>query len=170
MSTALKYQPSLGPAELSADTRAWTTIADLMETSAKASGVGAGSGAQNLDARVYVDRMARDGLPVGAVEKLIAELRHRGGGLERVVSAIYSARRQAKGERLSTDESGKILRLACLIFMAIAVFGDAKKAGRWMREPRAALDGLSPQDAMQTETGGQMVEELLTQLESGYFA
>ena len=50
------------------------------------------------------------------------------------------------------------------------VFGDAAKAGRWLRKHNRALNGQVPLQLLQTETGGRAVEELLGQIDHGIFA
>jgi putative toxin-antitoxin system antitoxin component (TIGR02293 family) len=87
-----------------------------------------------------------------------------------VVAERTLARRKAKSELLTVEETDRALRLARTATDAQRVFGDAVKAGRWLRKPNRALNGLEPLRLLQTETGGRTVEELLGQIDHGIFA
>ncbi|MXW50842.1 MAG: DUF2384 domain-containing protein [Gammaproteobacteria bacterium] len=54
--------------------------------------------------------------------------------------------------------------------MAEAVLGSPERALAWLRRPRRAFGGISAMGLLQTEAGGQIVEETLGQLDEGYFA
>ncbi|MCK7553252.1 MbcA/ParS/Xre antitoxin family protein [Marinobacter goseongensis] len=60
-------------------------------------------------------------------------------------------------------------RAARLIAQAEAIFGNAENAQRWLSKPKRQLNGLSPNEAMQDEQGAQLVDQLLKQIDSGYF-
>jgi len=60
-------------------------------------------------------------------------------------------------------------RAARLIAQAETVFGNEETARRWLSKPKRQLNGLSPNEAMQNERGAQLVEQLLKQIDSGYF-
>jgi len=60
-------------------------------------------------------------------------------------------------------------RLDQLTAQAEAVFASADVAQRWLSKPKKQLNGLSPNEAMQDEHGAQLVDQLLKQIDSGYF-
>ncbi len=68
------------------------------------------------------------------------------------------------------DESGRLIRAAKIFAMADVVFGDHDLAIKWLNKPRKAIGDMSALDAMQTEAGAILVEEVLGQIDSGYFA
>ena len=143
--------------ESTADMRAMARISAFMETP--------------LNSRMDVDRLVRAGLPAAFAAFVAAPERHYSMQEFRwAIPPRTLAQRQARGERLNPDESGKMMRAARLTLMAEELFGDARKAARWMRRPLSALGGASALDAMQTEAGGQAVEDLLMQMEFGHFA
>ena len=123
-----------------------------------------------LDAPMDIDRAGRDGLPIKILDLLVRERDYTKREFSWAVSPRSLFRHKVNGGKLNLDESFKILRAARLTLMAEEVFGDEEKARRWMHEPREALEGMSAMEAMQTEVGGQQVEELLGQIESGYCA
>jgi putative toxin-antitoxin system antitoxin component (TIGR02293 family) len=54
--------------------------------------------------------------------------------------------------------------------MAIIVFGDAKKARSWMSRPHKALGDRSALEVMETAEGCKLVQELLGQIDHGFYA
>ncbi|MBB5546568.1 type II RES/Xre toxin-antitoxin system antitoxin [Paraburkholderia fungorum] len=78
--------------------------------------------------------------------------------------------RRQNGERLSTEESDKAIRLAKIVAQAEAVFGDQEKAVRWLRRQQTRFAGKNALEMMATEQGGRLVEEALVQIDEGYFA
>ena len=117
-----------------------------------------------------LDTVIRQGLSPNFITLLVDQQGYTRQELKWVIAPRTLNHREDRGEKLTLDESGKLIRAARLTLMAEEVFGDTAKAERWMHKPRSALGGISAMEAMQTETGGQMVEELLVQMESGYFA
>ena len=68
------------------------------------------------------------------------------------------------------EESDKAVRVARLTSLADEVFGDDEKAGRWLRKPKQPFDKRCPLEMLRTEAGARIVEEMLLQLDYGFFA
>jgi len=79
------------------------------------------------------------------------------------------ARRKAKHETLTLEETDKALRLARISSEADRVFGDPEKSARWLRQPNSALSGQTPLELLKSETGAIAVNELLGQIDHGMF-
>ena len=122
-----------------------------------------------LKTAVDVVRLTQKGIEPRAVDQLIEQ-----GFSKAEVSWIVPARtlthRRQKKERLTAEESGRWLRAARLKALATEVLGDDDKALRWLHKPRRAFDNLSAMELMKTEAGAQLVEEMLGQLDAGYYA
>ena len=88
---------------------------------------------------------------------------------ELVIPKRTLARRTAGKTPLTTDETDKAVRLARIAVEAERTFGNAEKAGRWLRRETPALSGKAPIDLLGTETGSRIVEELLGQIDHGMF-
>ncbi len=58
---------------------------------------------------------------------------------------------------------------APVLTLAISVFGDPTKAGRWLSKPKHQLGGKTPLELIDTEAGAKAVEEMLHQIEHGIF-
>ncbi|WP_084570830.1 antitoxin Xre/MbcA/ParS toxin-binding domain-containing protein [Methylosinus sp. PW1] len=86
-----------------------------------------------------------------------------------VVPKRTLARRLAKKEPLTVEETDRALRLARIGAQAERVFGNPEKAGRWLRKPSPALAGQTPIAMLRSETGAQLVAELLGQIAHGMF-
>lgn len=86
-----------------------------------------------------------------------------------VVPKRTLARRVAKKEPLTPDETDKALRLSRISQQADGVFGDPEKADRWLRKPSSALSGQTPMALLKSESGAQAVSELLGQIAHGMF-
>ena len=78
--------------------------------------------------------------------------------------------RRQNGRPLTANETGCFLRAVKIRAMAEAVLGNPETALAWLRKPRRSFGDISAMELLQTEAGGQVVEESLGQLDAGYFA
>jgi putative toxin-antitoxin system antitoxin component (TIGR02293 family) len=78
------------------------------------------------------------------------------------------ARRRALNQPLTVEETDKALRLARIGKLAQSVFGDADKAGRWMRKPKTSLDGATPLAYLASENGARLIEDMLYRIDAGF--
>jgi putative toxin-antitoxin system antitoxin component (TIGR02293 family) len=103
-----------------------------------------------------IDRLAHAGVPP----------RH----LDFIIPPRTLSHRRHKGERLTHDESDRAMRVARLLALADAVFGDHTKALVWLGAPAGLFAGKSGFELMVSEAGARMVEEALLRIDEGYFA
>ena len=112
-------------------------------------------------------RAVRDGLPIAALERLIAD----GVVDEREVEAHLIPRRTLFARRqkgtLSREQSDVVVRLARIQAFAEDVLGDRERARGWLRDPNGALDGLMPLSLLDTDEGGRLVEAVLGRIAYG---
>lgn len=114
----------------------------------------------------------RAGLPMSAFERLqsFLEVPARELGAVLSISERTLARRKDQG-RLKPEESDRLLRLARLAELALAVFeGDRKRARAWLVRPKTLLNGEAPIERADTEAGAREVEDMLYALEFGFAA
>ena len=90
--------------------------------------------------------------------------------LDWIVPARTLAYRRRNKQRLKPGETDRFLRAVKILATAEAVFGSREKALRWLRKLRRTFDGTSAMELMRTEAGGQLVEEVLGQVDEGFFA
>ena len=118
------------------------------------------------DAQDFV-KAVRSGLPFEVFEKLRSFLEvpalRLGAALR--ISERTLARRKGRG-RLTPEESDRLLRLARIAEMALVVFEEnVEGARRWMTRPKALLDGESPLERSDTETGSREITDMLYAVE-----
>ena len=113
--------------------------------------------------------IAEDGLPVVSIEILydigltFSEIH----GL--VIPARTLKHRKEKRQPLSVEESDRTLRLAKVVALADQVFGNHEKALRWLRQENSRLEGRAPMDLLRTEAGGDLVRQMLYQIDEGIY-
>jgi putative toxin-antitoxin system antitoxin component (TIGR02293 family) len=115
--------------------------------------------------------LAEQGLPTESV----AQLRDYGLTFTEVAEIVIPPRtlkhRKARGERLSTEESERLLRVIRILTLAEKIFGDRDKSLMWLREPdHFRLNGRNCLTVLRTEAGGHVVENMLGQIDHGYFS
>ncbi len=90
--------------------------------------------------------------------------------LDWVINAKTLSRRIKNDELLNSAETDRFIRVARLTALAETVFGNIEKAQTFLAKPRERWNGKNGSELMQTDNGGRMVEELLQQLNHGFFA
>lgn len=104
----------------------------------------------------------------------IAYLRDVGLTFSEVSAVVISPRtlkhRKARGERLSHEETERVLRVARILALAEQVFANPEKALLWLRMPDDGLKNRTPLSMLTTEAGGRVVESMLWQIDDGIYA
>jgi putative toxin-antitoxin system antitoxin component (TIGR02293 family) len=77
--------------------------------------------------------------------------------------------RRSRREKLTVEESDRVLRAIRVLSLAESVYGSRERALAWLRKPHARLDGRAPLSLLKTDTGSRIVEELLVQIDEGMF-
>lgn len=90
--------------------------------------------------------------------------------LDWVINAKTLSRRIKNEELLNSAETDRFIRVARLTALVETVFGNVEKAQDFLAKPRERWNGKTGSELMQTDNGGRMVEELLQQLNHGFFA
>ncbi len=108
-------------------------------------------------------------LPLSVIDRLLAE-----GVSKQEINLVAPQRtlahRRANEERLTIDESDRAVRLARVVAQTESVFGNKEKAMAWLRQPMKRFEGNTPIDMLATDVGSRMVEEMLVQIDEGFFA
>lgn len=77
--------------------------------------------------------------------------------------------RRSRREKLTVEESDRVLRVIRVLSLAESVYGSRERALAWLRAPHARLDKRTPLSLLKTDTGSRIVEELLVQIDEGIF-
>jgi putative toxin-antitoxin system antitoxin component (TIGR02293 family) len=111
------------------------------------------------------------GVPIATFEAFAAS---SGFAMKILMEVIIPARtlkhRRNRKEPLNVDESDRLARVVRLYNLAAHVFGNPEKARKWLSSPKHRFEQRSPLSMMRTESGGHQVEEMLVQIDEGYFA
>ena len=122
---------------------------------------------EEVSSEADLARLVLHRIPLKALEHV-----KRGGISEReierfVIPARTRRHRLSRREKLTVDESDRLVRLTRVQALAEDVFGDATKANRWLREPLGVLDDKPPLDLADTDTGARVVEQILAKIDWG---
>lgn len=113
-------------------------------------------------------RLAREGLDLDSVS-VLAKLGYPNNDLAWIITQQTMTSRIRRKQKLTFEESVKVIRVARLTARAKLTFGDSKKAIRWLRKSKTELGGMTPLQAMQDEFGARAVRELLERVDSGFY-
>ena len=114
-------------------------------------------------------RVVEDRLAPSVINRLVSR------GIERseIDAVIIPLRtlqhRRSRREKLTVEESDRVLRVIRVLALAESVYGSRERALAWLRRPHARLDGRAPLSLLNTGTGSRIVEELLVQIDEGMF-
>jgi putative toxin-antitoxin system antitoxin component (TIGR02293 family) len=115
--------------------------------------------------------MIRHGVSPSAVDALTGFLDISQSELSDALDIPLRTLVRRKGaERLPSDESAKLVRVARVIERAEDVFEDPDAARDWLTSPNSALDGETPVSLLDTEIGAEAVMDTLGRIEHGVFA
>jgi putative toxin-antitoxin system antitoxin component (TIGR02293 family) len=88
---------------------------------------------------------------------------------ETVIPSRTLQHRRSRREKLTLEESDRVLRIVRILSFAEAVYGNRERALAWLRKPHARLEERAPLSLVKTDTGSRIVEELLIQVDEGMF-
>ncbi|HSC79706.1 MAG TPA: antitoxin Xre/MbcA/ParS toxin-binding domain-containing protein [Chitinolyticbacter sp.] len=81
--------------------------------------------------------------------------------------ASTAARLTKENKTLGVAESERVARIAEITDRAVAAFGDAAQAKRWLTLPSRAFNGATPFSMLDTEIGAQEVRRVLVTIQYG---
>jgi putative toxin-antitoxin system antitoxin component (TIGR02293 family) len=117
-----------------------------------------------------LDAVVEQGLPVDSP----ALLKHKGLTFSEIAEIVISPRtlkhRKARGERLSEEETDRMVRVARTVLLAENVFGDPAKSLLWLRTPDERIGGRKPLSMLRTDAGARVVESMLWQIDEGVYS
>lgn len=114
-------------------------------------------------------RMVEERLPHSIVKRLLMLGLERSELYDTVIAARTLQHRRSRREKLTLEESDRVLRIVRVLSSAEAVYGSRERALGWLRQPNPRLADRSPLSLLKTDTGSRIVEELLLQIDEGMF-
>ncbi|HEY6969015.1 MAG TPA: antitoxin Xre/MbcA/ParS toxin-binding domain-containing protein [Candidatus Angelobacter sp.] len=109
-------------------------------------------------------------LPTSSINRLLALGITRAEVDALVIPLRTLQHRRSRREKLTVEESDRILRLMRALSQAESVYGSRERALAWLRRPHARLSQRPPSELLKTDAGSRIVEELLIQIDEGFFA
>ena len=114
--------------------------------------------------------LVEGGFPLASIDAL----QKQGFTSAEISDVIISARtlkhRKTCNARLSSAESERALRIAQIVALADRVFDSHEKAMRWLRTATIRLENRTALQMLTSEAGGRVVENMLGQIDHGFFA
>jgi putative toxin-antitoxin system antitoxin component (TIGR02293 family) len=93
---------------------------------------------------------------------------------EQLSSILHISTRQLRRyepkQRLSSEQSNFLYELSLLYVRGEDIFGDRPTFEHWLQRPQMALGNEIPLDMLDTTEGFRMVNDLLSQVEYGFFS
>ncbi len=125
---------------------------------------------ERLDSEQDLVRVIEERLPTSALQAL----RTAGFTDDEIYALVLPRRtfshRVARGERLSLDESDRIVRMLRIAAFGESVFGERERFWSWVRAPKRRFDGRNPLSLLTTAAGARVVEDLLGAIDEGFAA
>lgn len=126
--------------------------------------LGATSGAGLEVVRRSVER----GIPSAAVSELQKELAElQVPRPSQYVETIASRATRGRRATLTSEQGGRLVRIAGVVARALDVWEDEADAAEFLVSPHPLLDGDTPIDRARSELGSRQVEGLLARLDLG---
>ena len=125
--------------------------------------------AQAAERGMTYDRI-RAGLAAEEVEDLVGQGILTGEEVHRVIPPRTLARRKARNEPLTVEESDRIARLVRVAAHAARVFDDPELCSAWLRTGNPALGGERPIAMAATDAGARRVETVLNRIAWGDYS
>jgi putative toxin-antitoxin system antitoxin component (TIGR02293 family) len=113
--------------------------------------------------------MVEHQLPTSAINRLVTLGLTRPEVDALVIPLRTLQHRRSRREKLTVEESDRVLRVARLLAKAEAVYESRERALEWLRRPNPRLSNRTPLEMSKTDTGSRIVEELLVQIDEGMF-
>ena len=108
-------------------------------------------------------------LAPGVINRLLALGFNRSEINEVVIPSRTLQHRRSRREKLSIEESDRVLRITRALSAAEATYGSRERALGWLRRPIPRLGNRTPLSLLTTGSGTRIVEEALIQIDEGMF-
>jgi len=108
-------------------------------------------------------------LPASSINRLLTLGVNRSEVGALVIPLRTLQHRRSRREKLTVEESDRLLRLMRVLSQTEALYGSRERALTWLRRPNPRLGNRSPFELVKTDAGSRIVEELLVQIDEGMF-
>jgi len=131
--------------------------------------IGEWLGVRSPTTETEILRIVEGRLAPAVIKRLISLGLERGEIDAVIIPQRTLQHRRSRREKLTVEESDRVLRAIRVLSLAESVYGSRGRALAWLRKPHARLDSRAPLSLLKTDTGSRIVEELLIQIDEGMF-
>jgi len=108
-------------------------------------------------------------LPTSSIKRLLALGVTRAEVDSLVIPSRTLQHRRSRREKLTIEESDRVLRMMRALSQAEEVYESREHALQWLRRANPRLGNRTPLELLKTDAGSRIVEELLVQIDEGIF-
>jgi putative toxin-antitoxin system antitoxin component (TIGR02293 family) len=113
----------------------------------------------------------REGLPKQAIHSVLENTAISRTQLSWILHiSTRQLNRYTDEDRLSSEQSNFLYEFSRLYVRATDILGDKTTTDNWLHRSNTALNGKSPIDMLDTVEGFRMVDDVLSQIEYGFFS
>lgn len=118
-----------------------------------------------------VVNILREGMAYYNVERVIEKTRFTRKDISDILHiSTRQMSRYTADDLLSVEQSGLLYELSRLFLRGREVFGDQETFENWLARPHTAFGMQKPSDLLDTSEGFRMVNDLLSQIEYGFYS
>lgn len=115
--------------------------------------------------------LIRRGFPVLALDVLGRNIEATNAELAQMMGISVRALSERRRRKvLSHNESERLFRVARVIAQTEEVFDDLANSFAWLKEPNISLGRVTPMSLLDTQTGADLITDVLGRIEHGIFA
>jgi putative toxin-antitoxin system antitoxin component (TIGR02293 family) len=108
-------------------------------------------------------------LPAASIKRLLALGITRTEVDALVIPLRTLQHRRSRHQKLTVEESDRVLRLMRVLSQAEDLYGSRERALAWLRRANPRLSNRPAIELLKTDSGSRIVEELLLQIDEGMF-
>jgi putative toxin-antitoxin system antitoxin component (TIGR02293 family) len=108
-------------------------------------------------------------LPTSSIKRLLALGVTRAEVDSVVIASRTLQHRRSRREKLTVEESDRVLRMMRALSRAEEVYESRERALQWLRRANPRLGNRTPLELLKTDAGSRIVEELLLQIDEGIY-
>jgi putative toxin-antitoxin system antitoxin component (TIGR02293 family) len=125
----------------------------------------------SFDTNYVIIDCLRAGLPKQIVHNILEKTAVTKMQLSNIIHVSYrQLNRYEADDKLSAEQSNFLYEFARLYVRTTDILGDASTADEWLHRSNVALRGENPIEILDTIEGFRMVEDLLSQIEYGFYS
>lgn len=129
------------------------------------------SGHQRYDYYLFAIDWIRDGIPKIAIENLLEKTSVSRAQLCQIIHiSIRQLNRYQNDDLLSVEQSNFLYEFTRVYIRGLDIFGDGNTLDQWLMRPNLAVGDKTPLELLDTSEGTRLVDDVLSQIEHGFYS